>query len=87
MVKAIRDVESESRVTGKEGDHRRGKVLEQRPSIIARVDIPAGTIITEAMVIAKRPGFGIAPKFLTVVIGRTARKDIRRGQGVTWDSI
>ncbi len=87
MVRAIRDVEASLGSAEKKAIAEEEKVLEQRPSIIARIDIPAGAVITEAMVIAKRPGFGIAPKFLNVLLGRKARKEIRKGQGVTWDCI
>ena len=87
MVKAIREVEASLGSPEKKPIAEEERVLQQRPSIIARVDIPAGAVITETMVITKRPGFGIAPKFLGVVIGRKARKEIRKGEGVTWDSI
>lgn len=87
MVKAIRDVEASLGSPKKEAIAEEERVLEQRPSIIARVDIPAGTVITDTMIITKRPGFGIAPKFFSVVLGRKARKDIQKGQGVTWDAI
>jgi N-acetylneuraminate synthase/N,N'-diacetyllegionaminate synthase len=87
MVKAIREVEASLGSPEKKPITEEEGVLQQRPSIIARVDIPAGAVITETMVITKRPGFGIAPKFLDVVIGRKARIEIRKGEGVTWDSI
>jgi len=58
-----------------------------RRSIIARADIRSGTRITEDMVIIKRPGYGIAPKFLNVVLGREVRKDIEADDAITWDMI
>jgi sialic acid synthase SpsE len=87
MVKAIRDVEASLGSSEKKAIAEEEGVLQQRPSVIARVDIPAGAVITDTMVITKRPGLGIAPKFLNMVIGRMARKEIRKGEGVTWDSI
>ena len=43
-----------------------------RRSIVAAQDIPAGTILTEGMLICKRPGTGISPAHLPEIIGRMA---------------
>jgi len=56
-------------------------------SIIANQDIKKGTLITKDMLIVKRPGYGIKPKFLDVVIGRNAKIDIKYDQWITWDMI
>ena len=58
-----------------------------RRSIIARCDIPAGKVITNDMIIIKRPGYGIAPKFLDVVVGRIARIDIKEDEWITWEMV
>lgn len=47
-----------------------------RRSIVAARDIEAGHIITEADLIMKRPGTGLAPKYVTWVSGRKAARDI-----------
>ena len=47
-----------------------------RRSIVARVRIPKGTVITKEMLELKRPGTGIGPKYLEKVIGKRAKKDI-----------
>ena len=44
-----------------------------RPSIVSKVNIPAGTIITVEMLIIKKPGVGIHPRELHWVVGRTAK--------------
>ena len=59
----------------------------QRPSIIAKMNTPKGTRLTEDMLIIKRPAYGIKPKFLDIIIGREAKKDIEKGDGITWDMI
>ena len=51
-----------------------------RRSIVARVDIPWGTTITEEMLAVKRPGTGLEPKYLDMVIGRRAEEDIKLGE-------
>jgi len=58
-----------------------------RRSIVAKEDIPRGTEITEDMIDFKRPGTGINPKFLELVIGRTAKKDIKNDEIIKWEDI
>ncbi len=58
-----------------------------RRSIIAKCSIPAGTKITKDMLIVKRPGYGIAPKHIDVVIGRVATSDIKEDHWITWEMI
>lgn len=87
MVKAIRDAEAAL------GDGRKdGPVPEEleenyelaRRSLIAARDLPAGTVLTPEMVTVKRPGFGIAPKHLDLVIGRTLRTAVEADDVLTW---
>lgn len=49
-----------------------------RRSIVARDDIPAGTVITENMLAFKRPGTGISPKFAGKLIGTKARYNMKK---------
>jgi sialic acid synthase SpsE len=58
-----------------------------RRSIVAKTGIPQGTTITEDMLDFKRPGTGIAPKFLELVVGRTAKKDIKNDRIIRWKDI
>jgi sialic acid synthase SpsE len=58
-----------------------------RRSIVAAADIPVGTEITREMVTTKRPGYGIKPKDLELVIGRSARVDIEYDDVITWDMV
>ena len=50
--------------------------LNMRRSIVARRDVPKGTVLTEADLYAKRPGTGIAPDRMEEVLGRTALHDL-----------
>ena len=59
----------------------------QRKSLYARVDIRRGETITEDMVAIKGPGGGLQPRYLDIVIGRTARRDIEADHPVTWDDV
>ncbi len=56
-----------------------------RRSLHAVADIPKGTVITGEMLISKRPGYGIRPKYLDWVIGRRAAADIPSDAWVTLD--
>lgn len=56
-----------------------------RRSIVAEFDIPAGAILTKDMISVKRPGGGIEPKFFDQVIGKKAKKNIKRDDVILWD--
>ena len=58
-----------------------------RRSIHAKSDIKQGEIITDEMLCAKRPGFGISPQLRSRIIGRKAIKDIVADEWITWDMI
>ena len=89
LVKKIRDIEKAfgdgikkpSKLELKEN------YIMARRSIIAIVKIPKGTKISRDMLIIKRPGLGIAPKHINIVIGRKANVDIEEDQWITWEMI
>lgn len=54
-----------------------------RKSLVAACDIPPGTVLTEAMIVIKRPGIGLPPAMRPYVIGRTARTPIVEGTPLT----
>jgi N,N'-diacetyllegionaminate synthase len=58
-----------------------------RRSVIAAVAIPAGTRITEEMLTVKRPGYGVKPRDLGLLVGRVARVDIPFDEVVTWEMV
>ncbi len=55
-----------------------------RRSLYVVTDVPAGAVLTEAMVRSIRPGLGLAPKHLSEVLGRRAARDLKRGQPFDW---
>ena len=88
MCKGIRDVETALGTGIKQRSPEEAEMyLKGRRSLVARVDIPKGTKITEKMLVNKRPGHGILPKFKKMVVGRTARKDIEEDDVLTWDMV
>lgn len=56
-----------------------------RRSIYAVADLAAGEVLTRENVRVIRPGHGLAPKHLPAVLGRTARRAIKRGTPITTD--
>ncbi len=59
----------------------------QRKSLYAACDIKAGQTITKEMVTIKGPGGGLLPKYLDIVVGRVATKDIEEDYPITWQVI
>ena len=55
-----------------------------RRSIVAAIDIEKGQVITEGMIIMKRPGIGISPKHYDFVVGRIAKKNINEDSLLTF---
>lgn len=60
------------------------KSLAYRRSLYVVQDMKAGCVFTHDNLRAIRPGFGLAPKYYDVVIGRKVVRDILRGEPVTW---
>jgi N,N'-diacetyllegionaminate synthase len=88
MVLAVRDVEKamgsgkKTLTTGEKGIK---KVA--RRSIVAGQDIPAGTVITAAMLAIKRPGTGIEPRHLEALCGISAKYGFKKDDLITWSGI
>lgn len=58
-----------------------------RRSIIAKVDISKGAVITADMLIIKRPGTGVAPKHTKEIIGRETKEDISKDEIITLEKL
>lgn len=58
-----------------------------RRSLCAACDIPAGTVLTEALIAAKRPGTGLPPQMLRCLLGRRARVFIAGGTLLTLEML
>jgi sialic acid synthase SpsE len=89
MVRQIRDVEAALGDGRKLGPRPEEMEFYQkaRRSVHAAVDIPAGTVITQEMLTVKRPGYGIRPKFVPLIVGRAAKCHIEADQWITWEMI
>jgi N-acetylneuraminate synthase len=58
-----------------------------RRTIYISRDVKAGDILSQDNVRIVRPGFGLAPKFIDMVLGKRASRDLPAGTPVQWDLI
>lgn len=89
LVRQIRDAEIALGNGIKSGPAEEEKEMYEkgRRSIHAACYIPKGTTITKEMISIKRPGFGIKPKHIDLVIGRIAKINIEEDDAVRWEMI
>ena len=88
MVKMIRTIEK-AKGYFKNGYYPAEKAayLNARKSLVSNCFIKKGTVITEDMLTAKRPGTGIYPEYLNFVVGSTAKVDIEEDTTITKEMI
>ena len=89
MIQRMREVEASIGDGVKNGPRKEELDMykKARRSLHARQDISIGEIITESMLVMKRPGFGIQPFQKSQVIGRIARVDIKADQWIDWSMV
>jgi len=89
MIRHIREIEAALGDGLKLGPAPEEEEMHQkgRRSLIAARAIPRGTRIERSMIAVKRPGFGIRPKFVDLVVGRVARVDIEEDAVLTWEML
>ena len=89
MVDKIRDIEAAMGDGMKNGP--RAEEMEfyknARRSVLAARDIAKGEIIKNEDLIIKRPGYGIHPSMINLIVGRTANQNIEADSPITWEKI
>ena len=55
--------------------------------LVANADIPAGTILKENMLEAKRPENGVSPEYEHMFIGRTLKRSLSYNEGISWEDV
>jgi sialic acid synthase SpsE len=58
-----------------------------RRSLIVVGDHPAGTVLERSMITTKRPGYGIRPKDIDLVVGRELKRDVEHDEILTWELV
>jgi N,N'-diacetyllegionaminate synthase len=88
MIKVIREIET---IMGVEQKIPTEAELEFRKfgrrSIIAKETIEPGTVITETLLVMKRPGTGISPRDLYKVLGKKAKTRIEADTMISWEQL
>jgi N,N'-diacetyllegionaminate synthase len=62
-------------------------ITAARRSIVAAYDLKRGSIITKEMLQFKRPGNGIRPEMIDILIGRELKRDIKEDEVIKWKDI
>lgn len=87
MVDYVRELERAMGSTRKEVvEEERETVLVQRRSLYAKRAIQKGKVIEAEDIEVLRPALGVPPNFKSVVIGKTAKTDIKQGLPLFWDN-
>ena len=86
MISNIRDVEKSigNGIKEKSNLESEEMYLKARRSIHAKVDIKKDTEVTKEMLTVKRPGYGIKPKYIDLIIGRKVKRDIKKDEWIIW---
>jgi N-acetylneuraminate synthase len=58
-----------------------------RRSLYVTEDVAEGEVFTAANVRSIRPGFGLAPRYREIVLGRRASRDVTRGTPLSWGDV
>lgn len=90
MVEGIREAQSalgDGRKNGPSPEESGEMYQLGRRSLVVTRSLPAGTTLTPDMLTVKRPGYGIAPKHLDLIVGRALRQDVEDDDVLTWEMI
>lgn len=60
---------------------------EARRSLVLTRDMKAGEVIKESDLMPKRPGTGISPEYINIVVGRQVKIDLLEDTVLTWEMI
>lgn len=87
MVDYVREIEhamgsSRKEVVAEEGE----TVFVQRRCLYAKNDLKKNQIINETDIDVLRPALGIPPKYKKIVIGKTLKIDVEKGQPLFWEN-
>lgn len=90
MVRSIREAHAaigDGRKSGPSELERQEMYSLGRRSLIAARDLPAGTVLEAEMLTVKRPGFGVPPKMIDVVVGMRVTSDVEEDDVLIWDML
>jgi pseudaminic acid synthase len=59
--------------------------FKHRRTLYISQDMRAGDLFTKENLRAIRPGYGLPPKYMDLLLGKPVRQDVRKGTPVTWE--
>jgi len=87
MVDSIRNVEKALGTVTYDLTYKQKKSREHSRSLFVVEDIKKGELITEKNVRSIRPNFGMHTRYYDEVLGKTAKKDLKKGTPLKWELI
>lgn len=87
LIRSVREVEKAIGKVQYGAGKRESKNIVFRRSLFVVKDIKKGDKFNRDNVRSIRPGYGLAPKFLSKILGKKAKKDIKRGTPLKKNSI
>lgn len=87
MVKAVREAEKAIGVVDYQLTEKQQKGKDFSRSLYVVKDVKAGDVITEENVRSIRPGYGLHPKYLSEILGKTFSQDVEKGERMTLDYV
>lgn len=88
LIKQIREIEAGIGSGVKvPGISEKASIQWARKSIVAAIDIMEGEVITSEKICAKRPGKGIIPTKINSILGKKAKKNIKKDTLLKWEQI
>lgn len=87
MVEAVRIAEKAvGKVNYYLSEHEAAGITFRR-SLFAVKDIDKGEVFTEDNIRSIRPGNGLPPKYMDMIMGKKAQKSLKRGTPLTWEDV
>jgi N-acetylneuraminate synthase len=87
MVQAIRTAEKALGEVNYKFSEKEGASRVFRRSLFVVRDMKAGDVFTEKNIRSIRPGYGLSPKHIGVVLGKKAKQDVNAGSPLCWELI
>lgn len=88
LVQGVREIESalgDGRKRPVRGETEMARLV--RRSLVTTTDLRAGTVLGPHLLASQRPGTGISPDQLPLVVGRTVKRDLKCGSLLCWEDI
>lgn len=87
MVRSIREVEKAlGKITYELSENVKKSKIFQRSLFVVK-DLKKGEVFTKKNIRSIRPGYGLPPKYIDLILGKKAKKNIQRGTPLAWEFV